>query len=107
MAYQSNIISSFSSLSLSLFFWGPKGDRLLRLQQAAELYLMQVVEAHTFVGIVTFDSKGEIRASLQQIYSDDDRKLLVSYLPTAVSTDAETNICAGVKKGFEVACSEF
>jgi hypothetical protein len=24
-----------------------------------------------------------------------------------VSTDAETNICAGVKKGFEVACSEF
>ncbi|XP_006501495.1 calcium-activated chloride channel regulator 2 isoform X1 [Mus musculus] len=79
-----------------------EGDRLLRLQQAAELYLMQVVEAHTFVGIVTFDSKGEIRASLQQIYSDDDRKLLVSYLPTAVSTDAETNICAGVKKGFEV-----
>ncbi|XP_021052509.1 calcium-activated chloride channel regulator 2 isoform X2 [Mus pahari] len=77
-------------------------DRLLRLQQAAELYLMQVVEAHTFVGIVTFDSKGEIRAPLQQINSDDDRKLLVSYLPTALTTDAETNVCAGVKKGFEV-----
>lgn len=79
-----------------------EGDRLLRLQQAAELFLMQVVEAHTFVGIVTFDSKGEIRAPLQQINSDDDRKLLVSYLPTTVSTEAETNICAGVKKGFEV-----
>ncbi|XP_034355270.1 calcium-activated chloride channel regulator 2 isoform X1 [Arvicanthis niloticus] len=80
-----------------------EGDRLLRFQQAAQLYLMQVVEAHTFVGIVTFDSRGgEIRAPLQQINSDDDRKLLVSYLPTAVSTEAETNICAGVKKGFEV-----
>ncbi|GAB1288214.1 Calcium-activated chloride channel regulator 2 [Apodemus speciosus] len=79
-----------------------EGGRLLRLQQAAQLYLMQVVEAHTFVGIVTFDSKGEIRAQLQQINSDDDRKLLVSYLPTAASTEAETNICAGVKKGFEV-----
>ncbi|XP_021513697.1 calcium-activated chloride channel regulator 2 isoform X2 [Meriones unguiculatus] len=80
----------------------PSADRLLRLQQAAELYLMQVVETHTFVGIVTFDSKGEIRAQLQQINSVDDRKLMASHLPTAVSTEADTNICAGVKKGFEV-----
>ncbi|XP_031231594.1 calcium-activated chloride channel regulator 2 isoform X2 [Mastomys coucha] len=79
-----------------------EGGRLLRLQQAAELYLMQVVEAHTFVGIVTFDSKGEIQAPLQQINSENDRKLLVSYLPTSVSTEAEASICAGVKKGFEV-----
>ncbi|XP_021513696.1 calcium-activated chloride channel regulator 2 isoform X1 [Meriones unguiculatus] len=79
-----------------------EADRLLRLQQAAELYLMQVVETHTFVGIVTFDSKGEIRAQLQQINSVDDRKLMASHLPTAVSTEADTNICAGVKKGFEV-----
>ncbi|ERE88791.1 calcium-activated chloride channel regulator 1 [Cricetulus griseus] len=79
-----------------------EADRLLRLQQAAELYLMQVVEIHTFVGIVTFDSKGEIRAQLQQINSDNDRRLLVSYLPTTVSTEEETNTCAGVKRGFEV-----
>lgn len=68
---------------------------------------MQVVEAHTFVGIVTFDSEGQIQAPLQQINSDDDRKLLVSSLPTAVSTEAEPNICAGVKKGFEVESPEF
>ncbi|CAH6777153.1 Clca2 [Phodopus roborovskii] len=79
-----------------------EADRLLRLQQAAELYLMQVVEIHTFVGIVTFDSKGEIRAQLQQINSDNDRRLLVSYLPTAVSTEEEANTCAGIKRGFEV-----
>ncbi|EHB18743.1 Calcium-activated chloride channel regulator 2 [Heterocephalus glaber] len=79
-----------------------EADRLLRLQQAAEFYLMRIVEIHTFVGIVNFNSKGEIRAQLHQINSDDDRKLLVSYLPTTVSAEAETSICSGLKKGFEV-----
>nr|XP_020138353.1 calcium-activated chloride channel regulator 2 isoform X2 [Microcebus murinus] len=79
-----------------------EADRLLRLQQAAEFYLMQIVEIHTFVGIASFSSKGEIRAQLHQINSNDDRKLLVSYLPTTVSAGAEASICSGLKKGFEV-----
>uniref|UniRef100_A0A452R8T2 Calcium-activated chloride channel regulator 2 n=1 Tax=Ursus americanus TaxID=9643 RepID=A0A452R8T2_URSAM len=79
-----------------------EADRLLRLQQAAEFYLMQIVEIHTFMGIVSFNSKGEIRARLHQINSDDDRKLLVSHLPMTVSAEAETSICSGLKKGFEV-----
>nr|XP_030721983.1 calcium-activated chloride channel regulator 2 isoform X2 [Globicephala melas] len=77
-------------------------DRFLQLQQAAEFYLMQIVEIHTFVGIATFNSKGTIRAQLHQINNDDDRKLLVSYLPTTVSAEAETSICSGLKKGFEM-----
>ncbi|XP_042853660.1 calcium-activated chloride channel regulator 2 isoform X3 [Panthera tigris] len=79
-----------------------EADRLLRLQQAAEFYLMQIVEIHTFVGIVSFNSKGEIRAQLRQINSDDDRKLLVSHLPSTVSAEAQTSVCSGLKKGFEV-----
>ncbi|XP_022436626.1 calcium-activated chloride channel regulator 2 [Delphinapterus leucas] len=79
-----------------------KADRLLQLQQAAEFYLMQVVEIHTFVGIASFNSKGTVRAQLHQINNDDDRKLLVSYLPTTVSAEAETSICSGLKKGFEM-----
>uniref|UniRef100_A0A2K5N6A6 Calcium-activated chloride channel regulator 2 n=1 Tax=Cercocebus atys TaxID=9531 RepID=A0A2K5N6A6_CERAT len=79
-----------------------EADRLLQLQQAAEFYLMQIVEIHTFVGITSFDSKGEIRAQLHQINSNDDRKLLVSYLPTTVSAKTEVSICSGLKKGFEV-----
>lgn len=63
---------------------------------------MQIVEIHTFMGIVSFNSKGEIRAQLHQINSDDDRKLLVSHLPMTVSAEAETSICSGLKKGFEV-----
>lgn len=72
------------------------------MQQAIEFYLMHIVEIYTFLGIVTFSSRGEIRAQLHQINSDDDRKQLVSYLPTTVSTEAETSICSGLKKGFEV-----
>ncbi|XP_035573070.1 calcium-activated chloride channel regulator 2 isoform X2 [Canis lupus dingo] len=79
-----------------------EANRLLRLQQAVEFYLMQIVEIHTFVGIVSFNSKGEIRAQLHQINSDDDRKLLVSHLPMTVSAEAETSVCSGLKKGFEV-----
>ncbi|XP_042808411.1 calcium-activated chloride channel regulator 2 isoform X2 [Panthera leo] len=79
-----------------------EADRLLQLQQAAEFYLMQIVEIHTFVGIVSFNSKGEIRAQLHQINSDDDRKLLVSHLPSTVSAEAQTSVCSGLKKGFEV-----
>uniref|UniRef100_A0A8C2P9R2 Calcium-activated chloride channel regulator 2 n=1 Tax=Capra hircus TaxID=9925 RepID=A0A8C2P9R2_CAPHI len=80
-----------------------EADRLLQLQQAAEFYLMQIAEIHTFVGIASFHSKGEIRAQLHQINNDDDRKLLVSYLPVTVSAEAETSVCSGLKKGFEVA----
>ncbi|XP_048205908.1 calcium-activated chloride channel regulator 2 [Perognathus longimembris pacificus] len=79
-----------------------ESGRFLQLQQAAEFYLMQVVEIHTFVAIATFNSKGEILTQLHQINSDADRKLLVSYLPTTVSADAEASICSGLKKGFEV-----
>ncbi|KAK1339849.1 LOW QUALITY PROTEIN: hypothetical protein QTO34_018407 [Cnephaeus nilssonii] len=78
-----------------------EADRLLRLQQAAEFYLMQIVESQTFVGI--FQQQREIRAQLHQINNDEDRKLLVSHLPATVSADAETSICSGLKRGFEVA----
>ncbi|XP_053448780.1 calcium-activated chloride channel regulator 2 [Nycticebus coucang] len=79
-----------------------EADRLLQVQQAAEFYLMQIAEIHTFVGIVNFSSKGEIRAQLRQINTSDDRKLLVSQLPTTVSAGAEASVCLGLKKGFEV-----
>lgn len=63
---------------------------------------MQIVEIHTFVGIASFSSKGEIRLPLQQISSQDDRKRLVSYLPTAVTAEAEISICSGLTKAYEV-----
>ncbi|XP_026970041.1 calcium-activated chloride channel regulator 2 isoform X2 [Sagmatias obliquidens] len=98
------IYNSTQNATASIMFMQSlsSADRLLQLQQAAEFYLMQIVEIHTFVGIATFNSKGTIRAQLHQINNDDDRKLLVSYLPTTVSAEAETSICSGLKKGFEM-----
>uniref|UniRef100_A0A8C8RA27 Chloride channel accessory 2 n=1 Tax=Pelusios castaneus TaxID=367368 RepID=A0A8C8RA27_9SAUR len=76
-------------------------DRINRLRQAAELYLLQIVEDSSYVGIVTFNNEGEIRTQLLQIVNKDIRKQLASYLPTAPPT-GRTNICAGLQLGFEV-----
>ncbi|XP_033287936.1 calcium-activated chloride channel regulator 2 isoform X2 [Orcinus orca] len=98
------IYNSTQNATASIMFMQSlsSADRFLQLQQAAEFYLMQIVEIHTFVGIASFNSKGTIRAQLHQINNDDDRKLLVSYLPSTVSAEAETSICSGLKKGFEM-----
>ncbi|CAM4605149.1 unnamed protein product [Caretta caretta] len=76
-------------------------DRINRLRQAAELYLLQVVEDSSYVGIVTFNNEGEIRSQLRQIVNKDIRKELASYLPTAAPTGG-TNVCVGLQLGFEV-----
>ncbi|XP_073213266.1 calcium-activated chloride channel regulator 2-like isoform X2 [Lepidochelys kempii] len=76
-------------------------DRINRLRQAAELYLLQVVEDNSYVGIVTFNNEGEIRSQLRQIVNKDIRKELASYLPTAAPTGG-TNVCVGLQLGFEV-----
>ncbi|XP_036687505.1 calcium-activated chloride channel regulator 2 isoform X4 [Balaenoptera musculus] len=98
------IYNSTQNATASIMFMQSlsSADRLLQLQQAAEFYLMQIVEIHTFVGIASFNSKGTIRTQLHQINNDDDRKLLVSYLPATVSAEAETSVCSGLKKGFEM-----
>uniref|UniRef100_A0A8C4W5C3 Chloride channel accessory 2 n=1 Tax=Gopherus evgoodei TaxID=1825980 RepID=A0A8C4W5C3_9SAUR len=67
-------------------------DRINRLRQAAEFYLLQVVEDNSYVGIVTFNNEGEIRSQLHQIVNKHVRKQLASYLPTAAPSGG-TNIC--------------
>ncbi|XP_030062590.1 calcium-activated chloride channel regulator 1 [Microcaecilia unicolor] len=75
-------------------------NRIGRLRQAAELFLLQIIEADSHVGIVTFHSSASIRSSLRQIDSDATRKHLVTLLPT--TANGGTNICAGLRSGFEV-----
>lgn len=71
------------------------------MHQAAELYLLQIVEENTYVGIVTFSDKGEIKSHVHQIVSDEARKQLASYLPTAPG-GKRANVCAGLKLACEV-----
>ncbi|XP_042318344.1 calcium-activated chloride channel regulator 1-like [Sceloporus undulatus] len=75
-------------------------NRITRLKQAAELFLLQIIEEDSWVGIVTFNSAATIKTYLQQIISDNVRETLKTYLPTTAS--GGTSICSGVRTGFQV-----
>ncbi|XP_042318343.1 calcium-activated chloride channel regulator 1-like [Sceloporus undulatus] len=75
-------------------------NRIVRLKQAAETFLIQIIENGSWVGIVTFNNAATIKTSLKQIVSDSVRKTLSTYLP--VAANGGTNICAGVERGFQV-----
>ncbi|XP_072918715.1 calcium-activated chloride channel regulator 1-like isoform X2 [Hemitrygon akajei] len=76
------------------------GNRIGRLRQAVEIFLLQVIEEGSQVGIVTFNDEANIKAQLKKIDSPSVRRDLVLLLPT--SADGGTNICAGVQSGFQV-----
>ncbi|XP_018411414.1 PREDICTED: epithelial chloride channel protein-like [Nanorana parkeri] len=74
--------------------------RISRMYQASEVYIMQIVESGSYVGIVTFSSSATVQSELVKIVDTFQREKLKNFLPkTAVGG---TNICAGVRKGFEV-----
>ncbi|XP_072920018.1 calcium-activated chloride channel regulator 1-like [Hemitrygon akajei] len=75
-------------------------NRIPRLRQAASIFLMQIIESGSQVGIVTFDSTAIIRTQLRPIEGDNVRKELINFLPT--SAGGGTNICSGIRSGFQV-----
>ncbi|GCC20197.1 hypothetical protein chiPu_0018801 [Chiloscyllium punctatum] len=75
-------------------------NRINRLRQAAEIFLLQIIEAKSQVGIVTFNSAATIQSHLKVIDNEGVRNQLVQLLPT--TANGGTNICAGVQTGFQV-----
>ncbi|XP_053107070.1 calcium-activated chloride channel regulator 1-like [Hemicordylus capensis] len=75
-------------------------NRINRLRQAAELFILQIIEKGSWVGIVTFSSSATIKTGLQQISTDHVRSSLVNSLPTSAA--GGTSICSGVRSGFQV-----
>ncbi|XP_069498845.1 calcium-activated chloride channel regulator 1-like [Ambystoma mexicanum] len=75
-------------------------DRITRQYQASELFILQIIESGSFVGIVTFHSYASEASPLRQIIHEKSRRDLVSYLPKTPA--GGTNICAGILKGLEV-----
>ncbi|XP_033007554.1 calcium-activated chloride channel regulator 1-like [Lacerta agilis] len=75
-------------------------NRIGRMKQAAEIFILQIIEAGSWVGIVTFSSSASILTGLKQISSNSMRQTLADYLPT--SANGGTNICSGVQSGFQV-----
>ncbi|XP_042548184.1 calcium-activated chloride channel regulator 1-like [Dipodomys spectabilis] len=78
-------------------------DRLIRLNQAAELYLIQVIEKGSLVGMVVFDHIAEIKNNLIRIGDDNAYQNITGNLPQ--NAYGGTSICNGLKAGFQVITS--
>ncbi|XP_004480964.1 calcium-activated chloride channel regulator 1-like [Dasypus novemcinctus] len=74
-------------------------DRLSRMNRAAELYLIQIIEKGSFVGMVTFESFAKIQNNLTKITDDNDHQKITANLPQIAS--GGTSICSGLKAGFQ------
>lgn len=70
------------------------------MNQAAELYLIQIIEKGSLVGMVTFDSSAEIQNNLTKIIDENTYQKITANLPQKPS--GGTSICAGLKAGFQV-----
>ncbi|XP_035307811.1 calcium-activated chloride channel regulator 3A-1-like isoform X2 [Cricetulus griseus] len=80
-----------------------EGDRLIRMNQAAELYLTQIVEQKSRVGLVTFDSTAIIQNYLTEITNSNDYPKITANLPQQAS--GGTSICRGLEAGFQAITS--
>ncbi|XP_021052186.1 calcium-activated chloride channel regulator 3A-1-like [Mus pahari] len=77
--------------------------RLKLMNQAAELYLIQIIEKESLVGLVTFDSTATVQNNLIRIIDDSSYLAISTKLPQYAS--GGTSICSGLKKGFEAITS--
>lgn len=70
------------------------------MNQAAELYLIQVIEKGSLVGMVTFDSVAKIQNHLTRVTDDNAYQKITANLPQ--EANGGTSICSGLKAGFQV-----
>ncbi|XP_053549659.1 calcium-activated chloride channel regulator 1-like [Bombina bombina] len=75
-------------------------NRIGRLYQAADVFLIQIVEEKSYVGIVQFHSTATVMSNLVQIVNNDSRKQLKDLLPKTAG--GGTTICSGLTAGFQV-----
>lgn len=97
------VLSNYSNVliqKMGIFPFHVQHNRINRLKQAAEIFVRQIVEIGSWVGIVTFNNVAQIKTTLLQIIGDDVRDFLIRLLPTSAS--GGTSICSGVRKGFDV-----
>lgn len=70
------------------------------MNQAARHFLLQTIENGSWVGMVHFDSRADIKSNLIQIISSNERRQLLNSLPTVAG--GGTSICSGIRSGFQV-----
>ncbi|XP_071983822.1 calcium-activated chloride channel regulator 2-like isoform X2 [Engystomops pustulosus] len=77
-----------------------KGQQFHRLRQASAIFLQQLVEPGSYVGIVTFNETAEVKSTLRHIVSEDVRWNLTSCLPDTVR--GGMSVCEGISAGLQV-----
>lgn len=70
------------------------------MNQAVELYLIQIIEKGSLVGMVTFESYATIQNYLTNITDENAYENITANLPQAA--DGGTSICSGLSAGFQV-----
>ncbi|KAM8930989.1 calcium-activated chloride channel regulator 1-like [Pelodytes ibericus] len=75
-------------------------NRIGRLYQASEVYIMQIIETGSHLGIVIFSSGANVMSELVKITDTIQREQLKLLLPKVAN--GGTNICSGVHAGLEV-----
>lgn len=70
------------------------------MNQAAELYLIQIIEMGSLVGMVTFDSSAKIQNYLTKMTDENAYQHITANLPQVAN--GGTSICNGLKEGFQV-----
>ncbi|XP_021513701.1 calcium-activated chloride channel regulator 3A-1-like [Meriones unguiculatus] len=83
--------------------WGNPITRLTKMNQAAELYLLQIIEKESLVGMVTFDSTAKIQNNLTRMTSDSSYLEITAKLPQEAG--GGTSICNGLREGFQAITS--
>ncbi|EHB18738.1 Epithelial chloride channel protein, partial [Heterocephalus glaber] len=75
-------------------------SRLIRMNQAAEMYLIQIIEKGSMIGMVTFESNATIQNNLIKLTDDSAYLNITAKLPQ--NAGGGTSICSGLREGFQV-----
>ncbi|KAM8930571.1 calcium-activated chloride channel regulator 1-like [Pelodytes ibericus] len=95
LQYRERVVTLVLDVSGSMM-----GTRIQRLYQAAEVFLIQIIETGSYVGIVHFSDGASVKSQLIQITDSVQREHLKTFLPSTAL--GGTNICAGLLSGIQV-----
>ncbi|CAM9674997.1 unnamed protein product [Lampetra planeri] len=77
-----------------------EANRLQRMRQASENFIMKILDAGTLIGIIVFNSEAKTNLAMTRITDEASRVAIKNYLP--ISVKGGTNVCAGVRHAFQV-----
>ncbi|XP_056329950.1 calcium-activated chloride channel regulator 1-like isoform X2 [Danio aesculapii] len=77
-----------------------QGSRIIRLQQAADYFIRNIIEDQSSLGIVTFNTDASTLSTLTTIDKESTRDNLSNLLPKV--TGGSTNMCKGLNLGLQV-----